>query len=807
MIRNYLRSALRNIGRYKFIAFINIAGLTLGLTCCLLILAYNLNELSYDRFNSKADRVYRITRSFNNPDGTETLHLGAISPPFGPFLKNEFPEIEQLTRLYVNGDVTLRYKDKLFNEQGCTFADDNFFEVFTADVVKGNPKTALTEPYSVMLTDDMARKYFGSEDPINKEIRLENKINFKVTGIFKPFPANSHIHPQILLSFSTLNDSAVYGKKQLETNWGNNSFYTYLLLPPNYNAAQMESRFPAFLDKYMRPADEPSSFKASAGTKLTLQRLADIHLHSQLDSEIEENGDIKRVYIFSAIAVFILLIACINYMNLSTARATLRAKEIGIRKVIGADRKQLITQFLGESALITYLSFGLAFTLLLLLLPAINKASNLGLSSATLLQPVVLLPILVVPFIIGILSGIYPAVFMSSFKPVKVLKGIFKAGGGLSFRKVLVVTQFAISIILIVATTVVFQQLRYLQNKSLGLNKDHIIMLRDMPSDKFGAFTADLLKSSAIKNIGRSSRVPSGRLLDDQGVQAVQNNGTQPVNATIKYINTDYGFIPTFNIKMAAGRNFSRSITTDSNNYVLNVSATKALGWQNPGDAIGQNLNYGGVSGKIIGVVNDFHFESLHQQIAPLLMRMPNFAHNNYHWVAVKVSGQNVKQVMNTIQQTWEKYQPEKPFTYNFLDERFNMLYHTEQQEGQLFTIFSCIAIFIACLGLFGLSAFTISQRVKEIGVRKVLGASVRQIVTSLSVDFLKLVLVASVIALPIAWYAMNKWLLDFAFRINISWWVLAMAGVLAIVIAFATISFQSIKAAMANPVNSLRNE
>ncbi|WP_121810067.1 ABC transporter permease [Mucilaginibacter kameinonensis] len=805
MIKNYLRSAFRNIARHKFISFINISGLTIGLTCCLLILTYIVKELSYDKFNHNAPNIYRVSRSFNTADGVVNLHLGAVAPPFGPLLKNEFPDIKKVTRLFPNGDVVLRYKDKLLTEKGSYFADENFLSFFDLKTVAGDPKTALSEPYTVMMTEDMARKYFGNEDPMNKEIRLDNQFNFKVTGIFKPFPANSQMHPQMLISFNTLNDDKVYGRNALATNWGNNSFFTYLLLPDNYNIDRISSQFPAFIDKYMNSPGQP---RQSKFTQLHIQRFLDIHLHSHLDDEVEQNGDIKRVYIFSAIALFILLIACINYMNLSTARSTLRAKEIGIRKVIGAQQKEIITQFLSESVLITYFSLALALILTWALLPLINQLSELDLSISSLFQPSILTAVLLLPLVIGLISGIYPAIFMSSFKPIKVLKGILKVGSGnISFRKVLVVVQFSISIILIVATTIVFQQLRYIQTKSLGFNKDHLVTLKGIPANQFEAFRADILRDPAIKDIGRSSRIPSGRLLDDQGVSVFDGDKPLPVKADIKCINADYGFISTYGIRMAAGRNFSREFATDSNNFVINSSAVSVLGWKSPENAIGKNMSYGGVKGKVIGVVKDFHFESLHQNIIPLLMEMPSFANNNYGKVTVKIDGNHVNSALATLEQTWKKYQSETPFEYSFLDERFQKLYNSEQEQGNLFTIFSCLAIFIACLGLFGLSAFTISQRVKEIGVRKVLGASIPQIVTELSKDFLKLVIVAAVIALPIAWYAMSKWLLDFAFRVSIQWWVFVMAGVIALIIAFATISYQSIKAAMANPVKSLRSE
>jgi putative ABC transport system permease protein len=660
-----------------------------------------------------------------------------------------------------------------------------------------------------MMTEAIARKYFGDADPMNKTVLLDNnKHEFKVTGIFSPFPANSHMHPEILMSFNTLKDTAIYGEKQLETNFGNNSFYTYLLFPKNYNVDRVKTQLPDFLDKYVHFPGAPSNFKSHTTTALTLQKLTDIHLHSHLDDEIEENGDIKRVYIFSAIALFILLIACINYMNLSTARSALRAKEIGIRKVVGAERKEIISQFLSESVLITWVAMILAMILTSLLLPLVDKLSGQNLTVMSLLHWQILLPVLALPFVIGLISGIYPAIFMSSFIPVKVLKGVLKVGSGnISFRKVLVVLQFSISIILIVATTVVYRQLQYIQNTDLGFSKDHVLTMQytRLLNKQYDAFRADVLKNNAVKELGRSSRIPSGRLLDDQGAQVLEGGSMQPINVDLKYITTDYGFIPTYSMQMAAGRNFSRAFSTDTNNYILNETAVRMLGWKTPQNALDKDLAYGGIKGKVIGVVKDFHFESLHQAIIPLLFQLPSRGY--YNRLSIKISGNNVQSAISTIQTTWQKYLPETPFDFTFLDEKFDQLYRSEQQQGALFTIFSCIAIFIACLGLFGLSAFTITQRVKEIGVRKVLGASIPQIVIELSKDFLKLVLIATVIAFPIAWYSMSKWLLDFAFRINISWWIFLIAGIIALLIAFATISFQSIKAALANPVKSLRSE
>ncbi len=811
MIKNYLRSAFRNIKRHLFISFINIFGLTVGLTCCLVILSYIINERSYDKFNTHANDIRRVTRIFYSGKNMESLHLSAIAPPFGPLLQNAFPDIKKITRVLPIGTTAFRYNDKLFNEQAGVFADENFFDFFTIPIVKGDPNNALKEPYSIMLSEAMAKKYFSDADPINKGLLLDNvymgkiKHDFKVTGVFKAFPANSHLHPEILMSFNTLKDPAIFGTQGLENDFGGNNFFTYLLFPKGYNTDRIESQLPDFLDKYVHLG---GNAKTHEGTKLTFEKLTDIHLHSHLDDEFEQNGDIKRVYIFSAIALFILLIACINYMNLSTARSVLRAKEIGIRKVIGAQRKEIIGQFLSESVLITWFALVLAMAATAALLPVINNLASTNLTLNSLLQWGILVPILLLPFIVGLISGIYPAIFMSSFLPVKVLKGIIKTGsGGVSFRKALVVLQFSISIILIVATTVVYRQLQYIQKTDLGFNKDAILTMgyNGQLTPQYDAFKADLLKNTAIKEVARSSRIPSGRLLDFQGGSILVDGVMKPIKGDLKSISTDYGFIPTYGMKIAAGRNFSKAFSTDTNNFIINEAAVTSFGFKNPQKAIGNAITYGGVNGQIIGVVKDFHFESLHQGISPLLFRLP--ANNGYHIMSVKVNSRNVQAAISSLQVAWHKYLPDTPFEFTFLDDKFRQLYNSEQQQGSLFTIFSCVAIFIASLGLFGLSAFTITQRVKEIGVRKVLGASVQQIVLELSKDFLLLVLISAVIAIPVSGWSMHEWLADFAFHTDMSWWIFAAAGMMALIIAFATISFQSIKAALANPVKSLRAE
>lgn len=808
MIRNYLKVALRNLMKHKFISAINLFGLTIGLTCCLLILTYILHEVSYDRYNQRADNIYRVERTFMNPQsGDVNLVLGTVAPPFAPLLQNDFPEIKTITRFLPTGNTTMRYEEKRFNERDIYFADENLFKVFDVDVTKGNPAKGLTDPYTIMLSEAFAKKYFGNEDPMNKVVRVDNQLDVKVTGVYKAFPSNAHLHPEAMISFNTLKDTAVYGEENLRTNWGNNSFLTYLLLPDNYDPKKMEKRFPAFLDRHLI---EDGPYKTSQWTTLSLRKLTDIHLYSHTDYEAEENGDIKRVYIFSAIALFILLIACINYMNLSTARSVLRAKEIGVRKTIGAGRPELIGQFLSESVLVSWVATLLAFFLTWAALPWLNQLSGQQLSIERLLRWQVLVPLLIVPFLVGILSGIYPAVFLSSFQPVKVLKGLLKVdGGNISLRKALVVLQFSISIILIISTVIVFEQLRFMQNKSLGFDRDHVVTLNytNGLSERFDAFRTELLASSVIKDVGRSSRIPTGRLLDAMGSQIRRGDSLAPSGADIKMVRADDGFVSTYGVKMIAGRNLSRQRgLADTSAFLINQAAVKALGLKSPEDAIGKEFVYGGRRGELVGVFNDFHFESMHERILPLVVYLPTNP-NNYGNISVKIAGNNIPGALAQIETTWKKFVPEMPFEYTFMDENFDRLYEAEQRQGTIFTVFACIAIFIACLGLFGLSAFAISQRVKEIGIRKVLGANVGSIVGLLSKDFLKLVLVAAVIAFPLAWYAMSRWLQDFAYRISVPWWVFIFAGVVAGVVAFVTISIQTIKAASANPVKNLRTE
>ncbi len=809
MFRNYLKIAWRNLSRNRVFSLINIVGLAVGLACFLLIALYVRDELRYDRHHQQADQIYRMTRTFLSQDQTVSLRLCSVAPPFGPLVKSDFPEATQVVRMLQNtGQV--RYGEHVFTEQNMFFAEANIFKLFTYAVVSGSPDQALVNPFSVMLSRPMAEKYFGQQDriagsPLGKTLRLNQQFELTVTGVYEPQPAQAHMHPDFLISFATLNDPRVYGREGLRTNWGNNSFSTYLLLPKQYDISRMEKAFPAFQNKHV-PAYQGQ--KASSYSLLGLQKLTDIHLRSHTDDEIEPGGDIRYVYLFSAIGLFILLIACINYMNLATARSAGRAKEVGLRKVIGAVRGQLIGQFLSESVLLAILSLGIAIVLLLLGLPLMNDLTHKQLLFSQLLDPVFVVMLVGVTALTGLVAGSYPAFFLTAFQPIAVLKGqVASALKNGRLRQVLVIMQFGIAVALIISTAVVFSQLRYIQHYNLGYQKDQVVILPVFADStlNYEAIKQELKRSTTIADAARSSRVPSGRLLDSQDAAIVLNDSLTPSRVTIKMLAVDHEFIPTYALKLAAGRNFSRAYATDdSAGFILNETAVKLLGWNSPQQAIGKVFRYAGQKGQIIGVTTDFHFESLHQQVAPLVLFL---SPRNYNYLSVHVAAGQLAPGLAHVESVWKRYFPDRPFSYQFLDERFGRLYATEQTQQTLFGIFAGIAILISCLGLFGLSIFMAEQRTKEIGVRKVLGASVSGLVALLAKDLLKLVLIAIVVASPLAWMAMRQWLTGFAYPTPISPWVFVLTGVGAVLVAFLTVAYQSIKAALMNPVKSLKTE
>lgn len=812
MIKNYFRVALRSIFRNKLTAFINIGGLALAMACSLLIFLFIKDELSYDRYHANAERVYRITRNFLSPDGSVNLHLGHVAPPFGPLLKNDFSDFEHVVRTLQSGFLVSYQENgavkKSFNEENAFYAEPEIFEVFSIPVMAGSGEKILSDPFQVMLSETVARKYFGTESPIGKTLRASNQYDVTVGGVFQDFPKQSHWHPDILVSFSTLNDTTIYGREGLERNWGNNSFATYILVKESFDQRKTESQFPAFIDKHMGPLMSASNVPMpSTWTNLFLQKLTDIHLHSHLDSEIESNGNMNSVYMMGVIAIFIILIACFNFINLSTARATKRAKEVGLRKVVGAFKIQLIIQYLSESILISFLALLLSIALGFLSIDWLNAFTAKTLSLNVIHNGMLYTGLFLFALLIGIFAGIYPACVISSFKPIAILKGqqgSVKGKAGL--RKVLVVTQFSISIILIIATLITFKQLQFLNNRDLGYNKDQVINLDyfDEVASSYDAFYNALMQQSSIKEVARSSRVPTGRLLDSQGSAQIQKGDSLAnTDVVLKNIRIDYHFFETYQIPFVAGRNLSKEIKTDDSlAFILNESAVHMMGME-PEEIMNKDFQYGSVKGRVVGVVKDFHFESLHEPIVPIVFHPSRF----YNVISIQVAGKEMQTAISHIEKVWKEFVPHRPFEYSFLSMRYRQLYEAEQKQGQLFTTFSSLAIFIASLGLFGLATFNTMQRTKEIGIRKVLGASVGNIIQLLSKEIIVLILIANIIAWPVAWYVMNQWLNAFAYRIDDNFLLYFLAAMVAILIALFTVSTQTMKAAMSNPSNTLRYE
>ncbi len=802
MIKNYFKTAWRNLVKNKAFSFINILGLSIGISVCFIIMLFIQDELSYDKFNAKADRICRIVFKANINGGK--IFEANVMPPVAAALKNDYPEVEEVARLNINGRTKVTYNDKSFKEDGLVIVDSNFFNVFTLPFIKGNPETALMEPHTIVLTEEYANKYFGKDEPVGKLLVIDNE-SFKVTGIINKIPANSHFHFDMFVSLSNL----PYAK---DPSWMSSGMFTYVVLKKGYDYKKLEAKLPGMVEKYMGPQIQKGMGMSLAqfrtkGNALgfALQPLKDIHLYSQSNFELEPGGDIKYIYIFGAIAIFMLLIACINFINLSTASASKRAKEVGVRKVMGSGKFELVKQFLIESVLITFIALLISFVFIQLALPVFNDLSGKHLSIGLHIKPWVML--IALALLVGLLAGIYPAFFLSAFKPIAVLKGRLSAGTkSLGLRSGLVVFQFFISVSLIIGTIIVYQQMSFIRNKKLGYNKEQLLVLPNSWAlgKNTDAFKQQLLKDSRIKNVTQSSYKPAGPSGNNNAL--VYPEGKENMVMTTLEYHVDDQYIPTFEMQMATGRNFSSEYKTDSSAIIINETAARAFGW---GDkAVGEKLvRQNSVRGKdfvytVIGVVKDFHFKSLHETITPLLMVLqqePDFI--------IKIKTADIAGVISSIKKDWEGFNTDEPFTYSFMDDLYIKTYTAEQKTGTILNIFAVLTIFVACLGLFGLATYTAEQRTKEIGIRKVLGASVAQVTTMLSKEFLKLVLIACLIAFPLAWWAMSKWLQDFAYRININWYIFLIAGIAALSIALLTVSFQAIKAAIANPVKSLRSE
>jgi putative ABC transport system permease protein len=712
-----------------------------------------------------------------------------------PNAKDEFPEIESFVRI-TNDNVLIKKGDIKFEEDNAIWADSAFFKVFDFKLLKGNPNTALKEPFSVVFSETAAKKYFGNTDPMGQTLLITgDKLPAKVTGIMKDIPDNSQIKADVVLSMTTITQKF---NQSLDSQWGNYGARAYLLLKPGTNAKSLEKKFPDFLER----RDGAEMKKIQMYPTLFLEPLRDVYLYSTRDDS--KTGHIINVYIFSLVAIFILLIACINFINLTTARSTERAKEVGIRKVVGAGKKQLAAQFLGESVVLCLLAFVLTFFLSWLLLPLFNHLAGKTISTSIFEHWNYLILLFFSSIGIGVLAGIYPALVLSSFKPIVVLKGRFATGTrGIILRKGLVIAQFTISIALIIATVVVYNQLNYMRNQDLGFSKDQMMVIDTNGDPAKKAFEQAVKELPGVKSVAMSGSVPGGN--NPGAYSEIENKKGDMQIANLDLYFVGFNFINQYKIKMVAGRGFSRDFATDTTQaMVLNEAAAKLFGYTSPEQAIGKRFKQWGREGKIIGVAKDFHFKSLQEEIKPLSMRIEPDASN---LISINVAASNLPKTIASIENRWKTLIPDRPFSYYFLDEFFNRQYRSEQRFGNLFLNFAILAIFISCLGLLGLASYSTLQRTKEIGIRKVMGASVSNIVNLLSIDFLKLVFISFVIAAPLAWFFMHQWLKDFAYRININWWIFLFAGVTAVLIALFTISFQAIRAAIANPVKSLRTE
>jgi putative ABC transport system permease protein len=794
MIRNYLKIAFRNLWRHKAFSFINIMGLTVGMSACFLIFLYIQFELSYDSFHEKKDRIYRVVTDIKTP--TEVINAAGPSWAAPPNIKDEFAEVESFVRVAGGDNVLIRKGDIKFQEKNSAWADSSFFKVFDFKLLKGNAQTALKEPFSIVFSETTAKKYFGDKDPLGQALLITGEgLPAVVTGIMKDIPENSQIKADVLLSMTTITKQ---WNKSLDSQWGNYGAQAYILLKPGADAKKLEGKFPGFLERRNGTEMKKNQMFAT----LFLEPLKDVYLRSTRNGS--KSGNINNVYIFSIVAIFILLIACINFVNLTTARSAERAKEVGIRKVVGAAKMQLARQFVGESIIICLIAFILAIILSAIFLPSFNKLAGKIVSDGIFDHGQYIFYLFLAAVGIGLLAGTYPAFVLSSFKPVIVLKGRFATGSrGILLRKGLVVAQFSISIALIIGTIVVYNQMNYMRSKDLGFSKDQMLVIDTNGDPAKDAFNQAIKSIPAVKATALSSSAPGTG--NPGAYSEIENKKGDLQIANLDLYYADFDYIPLYKIKMVAGRAFSRDFATDTTQaMILNQAAVKMFGYSSPQEAIGRRFKQWGREGKIIGVVKDFHFRGLQEPIKPLSMRIEPGGSN---LVSVNVSAANLPATIAAIENKWKQLIPNRPFSYFFLDEFFNEQYRGEERFGKLFLNFAILAIFISCLGLLGLASYSTMQRTKEIGIRKVMGASLGNVVTLLSKDFLLLVGIASLVAFPLAWWLMHQWLQDFPYRISIPWWVFAMAGLLAIAIALCTVSFQAVKAALMNPVKSLRTE
>ena len=808
MFTNYLKTAFRSLLKNKGFTILNGLGLTLGIATCLLIVFYVLDERSYDRYNEKADRIYRVNNLVKF-GGNENVY--AASPaPAAQALKSDFPEIEQVVRLQVAEKKRVKKGSQYIQEDRVVYADSSLFAVFTLPMIDGNPASALRDPHSAVITEQTAKKYFNQTNVVGRTLLVNEGEPYKITGVIRDLPTQSHFQFDFFLSVSTLPWSR-------EEAWLSNNFTTYVVLKPGADPARLEAKFGGFIRKYMGPQLQDvlhvsfDAFEQNGNYyRFSLFPLTRIHLESNCVDDLAPNGNIEYVYIFSAIALFILVIACINFMNLSTARSASRAREVGVRKVLGSPRKYLIAQFLTESVMVTTAGATLAVFLAWALLPLFNDLSGKTLTVSPHLFGQLLPVLLVVVLIIGCLAGSYPAFFLSAFQPIDVLKGKLASGfKGSRLRSFLVVFQFAISFFLITSTLVVYQQIKYIQSRDLGYTRDHVLIVQNTQTlgNQARSFKQEIKQLSGVDNATLTSGLPTAEygnatsFFEDRGLDQ-----KRAVHSQRWSVDEDY--LPTLGIQLKSGRNFSAQMPTDSSAVLINEAAAKLLSYTNP---LNQPL-YAPVDNflkkiatyHIIGVFRDFNFQSLRQNVTPMALILDE----DRGALSIRIhAGANIPALMAQIRDKWKGLSPNQEFAYSFMEEDFDGLYRAEQRIGKIFISFSSLAILIACLGLFGLVAYAAEQRTREIGIRKVLGAGISTIVRMLSKDFIRLVLLAILIASPLVWLAMHKWLQGFAYRIGISWWTFVIAGLIALLIAILTVSFQTIRAAIANPVKSLKTD
>ncbi len=809
MFKNYLKTAYRSLNKNRFYSLINVIGLAVGIASCMLMVLFVIDELSYDKFHEKSERIYRIEADIMF--GGNHLEMPVAPAPMAQTMMNDYPEVEIAGRFRRIGSHLFKKEINNIKEDNVSYADNNIFEIFTIPFIYGDKVTALEKPNTMVISKAVAEKHFGNSNPVGQQMTMDNDVLYEITGVFEELPANSHFHLDVMLSMEGLDDAK-------NTIWLSNNYFTYFVLRADANPESFQEKIVEMVNTYTFPQAEQllnitkEDFKASGQwVRYSIRPVTDIHLHSDLGFEFEPTGDIKYVYIFSAIAAIILLIACINFMNLSTARSANRAKEVGVRKVLGSYRSHLIKQFLTESILLSMLGMVIALILASLALPYFNQLANKSLS-VPYTSPVFLLGIIAAVLIIGVLAGIYPSFYLSAFRPAVVLKGKLILGVKSGWlRSTLVVIQFVASIILIVGTLVIYQQLNFIQSKKLGFNKEQVILVEDVYAldNNLDAFKNQILQNSNVVSATITSFLPVSSSRSDTGFWP---EGEQPneLNAvSMQFWRVDQEYIPTMGMEILEGRNFSRDFPSDSSAIIINERAAELFGYNNPlGRKIFTFDNFGPESSttipfEIVGVVKNFNFESLHENIGALSM----YLGSSRRFACFRINTDDVTAVLSDLETKWKELGPGQPFQYSFLDDRFARMYDAEERIGRIAMAFSFLAIFVASLGLFGLAAFTAEQRTKEIGVRKVMGASVASIVFLLSKEFGKLILIALAFAIPVSWYFMDGWLQDFHFRITIGPGVFLTAAGITLLIAWVTMSWQSIKAAIANPVDSLKDE